>query len=130
MIQYSFNNDNELLSIEFTDTVNFIDINGIWDKLELIINPEVKHLKALIKMNCSESDLNPAHLQSIIDTQRMKHRQGVFYSVAIVCTKPVNTAMAMVYQNISNLCNLDVRVFSSVSNAEKHLLNKEHMLAH
>lgn len=128
MIQYTYNKDKELLSIDFTGTVNFLDINGIWGELDLIINPKVKHLRAIIKMNCCESDLNPAHLQCIIDTQRIKHRQGVFYSIAIVCTKPVNTAMAMVYQNISNLLNMDVRVFSSISSAEKHLLKTKHLI--
>lgn len=125
MIQYTFNKNKELLSINFTGTVNLTDVNSIWREVDLIVNPNVKHLRVLVKMNCSESDLNPAHLQGIMDIQNIKCKEGVFYSIAIVCTKPVDTAMAMVYRNISNLCNTDISVFSSISSAEMHLLKQK-----
>lgn len=120
MIKAKFNIEQGILFVSYTEIITIYDIVGYINATKLN-NAYPRNLRIISDARNAKFSLNPDDLETIITENNEALKRYNFIFDAILVDSPNETALAMLYQQLSKADNYKFELFLAKDNAENWL---------
>jgi hypothetical protein len=123
MIEYSYNSNEQILYVKFTGTVTIEELlDHVSPKADRAHYP--KHLKALTNARNARIEIKPSELELIKERILQTISRLDKFIDAFVVESPMETALSIMYRELSKNPKYEFKVFSNLESAMHWLNNK------